>query len=149
MAEKQINRPQILSCDLHNDKRGTLTFANKFDMRAVKRFYMISHPSTKVVRAWQGHKVEQKWFFVIKGRFHLNLVEPDDWAQPSENLKPEVFDLDSQQPSILYVPGGFATGFKALEPESQIMVFSDCSVEESRKDDYRFDDGLWVDWHNC
>ncbi len=53
----------------HIDERGTLTFFNNFDMSPVKRFYVIDHPDTTIVRAWQGHKVEQKWFYVVCRQF--------------------------------------------------------------------------------
>jgi hypothetical protein len=33
-----------------------------------------------------------------------------------------------------------------LEPESRIMVFSSFTVEESSKDNFRFDKGMWYDW---
>ena len=61
--------PGIIQGGQHVDARGKLTFFNDFDMGAVKRFYVIEHPDTETVRAWQAHKTEQKWFHVIAGSF--------------------------------------------------------------------------------
>ena len=38
------------------------------------------------------------------------------------------------------------TGFKALEANSKMMVFSSFTVEESSNDNYRFDKDKWYDW---
>ena len=138
--------PEIIDGLEYEDERGRLIYFNDFDMKAVKRFYMIEHPDTSIVRAWQGHKIEQKWFYVIQGNFKIVLVQPDSWESPSENLKHEKFTLTSNDPQILHVPGNFANGFKALEANSKIMVFSSFTVEESSSDNYRFDKEKWYNW---
>ena len=108
---------------------------------------MIEHPDASVVRAWQGHKKEQKWFYVIAGSFKIVMVQPDDWAHPSSDLETKEFILESERDEVLHVPGGFANGFKALKPQSKMMVFSDLTVEESSHDNFRFDYHKWYDWH--
>jgi dTDP-4-dehydrorhamnose 3,5-epimerase len=128
------------------DARGKLIFFNDFDLTAVKRFYIIDHPDTEVVRAWQGHQREQKWFFVIEGTFKIVLVQPDNWENPSKELATEEFTLTSLEPQILYIPGNYANGFKALMPQSRIMVFSSFTVDESANDNFRFDKDLWYSW---
>jgi dTDP-4-dehydrorhamnose 3,5-epimerase len=107
---------------------------------------VIEHPDTSIVRAWQAHKKEQKWFYVIEGSFKIVLIKPDDWENPSLNLKPAEFILKAAANEVLYIPGNFANGLKALEPKSRIMVFSSFTVEESSKDNYRFDQKMWYDW---
>lgn len=130
----------------HEDARGKIIFFNDFDMSKVKRFYMIEHPGTEVVRAWQGHQKEEKWFYVVDGIFKMVLVQPDNWRNPSAELQTEEFVMESTQQQILHVPGGYANGFKALQPKSKIMVFSSFTVEESGKDNFRYDKNLWYDW---
>ena len=130
----------------HTDERGTLSFFNDFDMAPVKRFYVIEHPDTTIVRAWQAHKVEQKWFYVITGSFKINVVKPDNWEKPSEDLVVKEFILESGANQVLHIPGGCANGFKALEPHSKLIVFSDVSLADAGKDDFRFDESLWYDW---
>jgi len=60
----------------HKDHRGILSFVNDFDMTKVVRMYSIE-PNINVIRAWQGHKKETKWFYVIKGSFLVKIVKMD------------------------------------------------------------------------
>jgi dTDP-4-dehydrorhamnose 3,5-epimerase-like enzyme len=128
------------------DARGKLIFFNDFDMKNVRRFYVIEHPDSSIIRAWQGHKKEEKWLYVMKGSFKVVLVKPDDWDNPSLDLEPTEFILRAKANQVLYIPGNFANGLKALEPESRIMVFSSFTVEESSRDNYRFDKEQWYEW---
>ncbi len=139
-------KPTVIHGVEHEDARGKLTFFNDFDMKDVKRFYVIEHPDTEIVRAWQGHKIEQKWFYVLAGSFKVVIVQPDDWMDPSDSLQMQEFILQSEGNEILHVPGGFANGFKALMPQSKMMVFSDCTVAESSHDNFRFDANKWYNW---
>ncbi len=115
--------PALVQGGSHTDERGKLTFFNDVDLTAVKRFYIIEHPNTETVRAWQAHKTEQKWFHVIAGSFKMVIVQPDDWDNPSPNLATQEFILNVADNQVLHVPGNFATGFKALEPNSKMIVF--------------------------
>ena len=136
-------KPTVIHGGEHEDARGKLIFFNDFDMKTVKRFYVIEHPDTEIVRAWQGHKIEQKWFYVISGSFKIVIAQPDNWMDPSDGLQAQEFVLQSESNEILHVPGGFANGFKALNPQSKMMVFSDSTVEESSHDNFRFDTNKW------
>lgn len=137
---------EIVSGDSHSDHRGVLTFFNQFDLGQIKRFYTIKHDNLEVIRAWQGHKYEKKWFHVVNGSFKLVLVKPDDWSKPSPELPYEKFEMHDIDSKILYVPGGVASGFKATSPNSKMVVFSDFSLDQSIADDYRFDKNLWYKW---
>ncbi|WP_447636134.1 dTDP-4-dehydrorhamnose 3,5-epimerase family protein [Flavobacterium microcysteis] len=141
------NQPQIIQGNIHEDERGKLFYANEFDLSDVKRYYIIEHPDTKVIRAWQAHQEEQKWFQVISGSFLVAVVQPDNWEKPSEKLEVRKFVLNANENQILHIPGNFANGFKALEKNSRMIVFSDFSLEESSKDNFRFDSKLWFDWN--
>lgn len=138
--------PNLIQGGSYEDERGKLRFVNDFDLSQVKRYYIIDHPDARVVRAWQGHKKEQKWFQVLSGSFLISVVKPDNWENPSENIEPETFVLKVTENQVLHIPGGFANGFKALEANSKILVFSDFSIAESANDNFRFDPQLWLDW---
>jgi dTDP-4-dehydrorhamnose 3,5-epimerase-like enzyme len=138
--------PEIIQGGEHDDARGRLTFFNDFDMKAVRRFYVIEHPDTSIVRAWQAHKKEQKWFYVTAGSFKIVIVKPVEWASDSEESKLEEFILSVIDNKLLHIPGGFANGFQALEPHSKLMVFSDFAIADAGTDDYRFDKSLWYTW---
>jgi dTDP-4-dehydrorhamnose 3,5-epimerase-like enzyme len=83
---------------------------------------------------------------LLQGSFKLVLIVPDNWETPSTDLPFQEYILKWDENKILNVPPGFATGFQAMEPMSKMMIFSDLNVEESRKDDHRFDKSLWYSW---
>ncbi|MFC2148542.1 hypothetical protein ACFLR9_08250 [Bacteroidota bacterium] len=125
------------------DKRGTLNFFNAFDMTAVVRFYEITPNDTNTIRAWQGHKDEKKWFYCIAGAFGVNLIKLDNFDNPSNLLKSKNYILKENDPCVLEISGGFATGFKALEKNSKLLVFSNFNLEESKNDDFRYPIDKW------
>lgn len=139
-------QPQIIKGDSYTDQRGTLRFVNGFDLKDVRRFYTIQHPDTSIVRAWQGHEIETKWFFPLKGSFVVAWVEIDDFGKPSENLKAEYKILKAIEPLVVHVPAGYANGLKALEPDSELMVFSSLTLKEAKTDDKRYPAEWWFDW---
>ncbi len=152
-----INKPYIISGGIHSDERGQLTFLNDFDMSEIKRFYIISNSHSQItnnkslvtnnqIRAWQGHKIEQKYFYVNQGSFLIAAVKIDDWDNPSKDLIPSTFTLNAKKPQILYIPPGYANGVKPMDPDSMLTIYSNLNLSESIADDYRFDKGLWMDW---
>lgn len=144
---KNSSKPSLIKGNQHSDERGTVSFINDFDLSPVKRMYTIQHPSTTTVRAWQGHKIESKYFKCLKGRFLVAVVAIDDWVSPSENLKPERYILDANNTEVLHIPAGYANGFKALDTDSELLVFSNLDLESAKNDQYRFDENLWIDWN--
>ena len=65
---------ELITGGRHVDSRGILDHFNNLDLTEVVRFYKITPSSTADVRAWQGHKDEQKWFYCLKGSFIVNLI---------------------------------------------------------------------------
>jgi dTDP-4-dehydrorhamnose 3,5-epimerase-like enzyme len=112
------------------DDRGIIRFNNEFDMTAVKRMYLIE-PTPHLIRAWQGHQIENKWFNVVSGRFEVQVVSMTDLSVKKS------FILSEDQDEVIKIEAGFYNGFKALEPQSKLMVYSDKSLNESLNDDYR------------
>jgi dTDP-4-dehydrorhamnose 3,5-epimerase len=140
--------PELISGDIFNDHRGSLISYNTFNMQEVKRMYMICPVSNKVIRAWQAHKMEKKWFFCVSGAFHVKLIKVDDFENPSSSLSSTSYTLQSSAHQVLCIPGGFANGFQALESGSELIVFSNFSLEESKKDNYRFEQCFWNVWED-
>lgn len=137
---------KFLEGTVFSDYRGTLTHCNDFDLTDVTRFYYITHSDTSIVRAWHGHQRERKWFYVVRGSFTGAFVRVDDWENPSPDLVPEVFTLSASAPGVLCVPAGYANGFKAVEPNSVLLVFSDRRMPEALDDSWRYDPEMWLDW---
>jgi dTDP-4-dehydrorhamnose 3,5-epimerase-like enzyme len=132
-------QPGFIKGGVFKDERGIVSFINDFDMQEVRRLYHIEHPDTEILRAWQGHKAEQKWFYVTNGGFKIAVIKPDDWEKPTQIVSSNQYVLNEEMPGVLHVPGGYVTGFRAVEKDSSMIVFSDFTIEQSKNDDYRFD----------
>ena len=124
---------------LFADDRGFLRFINDFDFSDVKRFYQVENHSKNFIRAWHGHKKEGKYVYVARGSALIGAVNLD-----SEEVYKTT--LTSQSPAILFIPPGFANGFKTLEENTILMFFSTSTLEESKGDDIRFDHDKWNIW---
>jgi dTDP-4-dehydrorhamnose 3,5-epimerase len=141
-------KPIILKGGTFTDERGSMRFVNDFHFEDVKRFYFIKHPDTSVVRAWQGHQFEKKYFYPISGSFVVAWVKIDDFNNPCKDLNSEYHILSAANSEIISVPKGYANGLKALEPNSEIMIFSDMDLEQSVNEKIRFPSDWWLDWDN-
>lgn len=109
------------------DARGKVHFVNDFDLTPVKRMYRIVHPDVDVIRAWQVHRLESKWFQCVRGAF---------WVQIADLATGKVhsIELTAHKDEVLYIPKGQANGFKALQPDSELLVFSDLTLEKAKLD---------------
>ena len=130
----------------HHDPRGSLISYNDFDMRDVKRLYTIHPSSTEIVRAWQAHQYEEKWFVCLDGAFEVKVVKIDNFMEPSVDLPIYNFLLEAKRPQVLHIPGGYANGFKAISENSRLLVYSNFTVAESTSDDYRYPTDKWNLW---
>lgn len=118
------------------DHRGSICHVNDFDMTAVKRFYIIENRDTETIRGWRGHRIEQRWFYVLEGAFSLKTVKIDDWENASPHLLVEEQILQKADQQVVHVPVGYGTAFQALEPGSRLLVFADYGIEHATEDDY-------------
>lgn len=134
---------EIIKGGVFKDRRGAMQFVNDFLFDEIKRFYIITHPDQYVIRAWQGHKIEEKYFFVLNGVFTFAWVKIDCWENPSKELQVNRYSLRAESNEILKIPAGCANGFKANIPSSSVICFSNLDLEESKKDDYRFPLDYW------
>lgn len=141
------NNYKVIEGSKHIDIRGQIVFANEFDTSVFQRCYHITHDKISVIRAWQGHQLESKAFWVTKGSFLFQWIAIDNFEHPDRSLKVETIVLNFIAPQILILQGGFANGFQALETDSSVMVFSDMSLEDSKQDDYRWDNNYFINAH--
>ena len=130
--------PKIIKGNSFTDIRGTIYFNNSFDTREIKRMYIIQNSSVNVIRGWQGHKVEQRWFSALQGDFEINLIEVDNWETPSKYLQSIKYNLNSDKMNVLHVPPGFVSSIRSKEPASKLLVMSNYEIEEI-KDEYRYE----------
>lgn len=142
----EMLEPQIIKGGTFKDHRGEMRFVNDFKFDNVNRFYFIKHHDVHFVRAWQGHQFETKYFYPISGRFVVAWVKIDDFEFPSLDLAPNFYIIDSQKSEILFIPKGYANGLKAMETESEVMIFSDMELEQSVKEKTMYPADWWLDW---
>lgn len=130
--------PKIITGNSHTDTRGVLFYNNDFDASAIKRIYVIENNSTNFIRAWQGHKIDQRWFSAIKGSFKIHLIEIDHWDKPSKKLEKLTFTVNAEKLDVLHVPKGYVSSIQSLEEGSKLLVMADHLLGEV-KDEYRYD----------
>ncbi len=133
--------------DTHIDKRGSLRFVNEKFPGNYRRFYLITHTDTTVIRAWQGHLHEEKAFYTISGSFIIAVVNPARFEAPDDDERPDFFELTEVNNNFLRVPGGCYTGIKALTSNAILLVLSGFDLADSKADDYRQPAHKWVDWN--
>ena len=146
ISHTEPNKPFIINGDLSVDDRGELMFVNQFNMELVKRFYVVSNHKQGFIRAWHAHKIESKYVFIVNGTALISTVQIDNWDNPSNDLTVDKFVLTAKKPSILYIPSGYANGFKTLSTETKIIFFSTSTLKDSIDDDYRYDAYKWNPW---
>lgn len=129
--------PKIISGNRHQDDRGTICFNNDFSALGIKRVYTIQNVDCNFIRAWQGHRIEQRWFSVVSGSFKIKLIEIDSWENPSKDLKVLEFILSAEHLDVLHVPNGFLNSIQAIDDQSKLLVFADYDLGEV-KDEFRF-----------
>lgn len=135
-------KPKIIEGNSHTDLRGTLFFNNDFDASAIKRIYVIENKSHDFVRGWQGHKIEQRWFTVVKGSFKIRLIKIDNWDSPSKDLEIYTFIVNDTKQDVLHIPQGYISSIHSLEEDSRLFVMSDYLFGEIQ-DEYRFELGYF------
>lgn len=138
-----MESPEVIEGGIYTDNRGSLFHVNDFHLMDVKRFYIIENNLDHPIRAWQGHKLETKWFYAIKGSFLIGLVKPDNWDNPSKNLIVEKITLKDSESKILKIPPGYANGIRQLENNSKLIVFSNFDINQASTDNHKFDLNSW------
>ena len=128
------------------DNRGCLSFVNQFKFSNIKRFYVIENFKNNFVRAWHGHKNEDKFFYCINGAAQISCVEISNYKKPSKKKKIFSWVLTETKSEIIFVPRGYANGTMNLKPQTKILVFSSSTLQESAKDDYRYPANYWNPW---
>ena len=140
--------PKLIKVNVSPDDRGEITHCNNFNFlkKHLKRFYKIENHKLNFIRAWHAHKNEQKYILILSGSLKVSLVKIDNWKKPSKKLKIRNFFLNEKCPQILFIPGGYAHGTQNLKKNTSFMVFSNFSINESLKDDFRYPHDYWDLW---
>ncbi|MCH5247555.1 MAG: WxcM-like domain-containing protein [Muribaculaceae bacterium] len=141
-----MEKIHIIKGEIFEDFRGRINSINNFHFEGIKRCYLIHHPDSSIIRGWHGHQNERKWFYCVKGDFKIALVKIDDWNNPSNELKPHIYDINDKDSQLICVPSGYANCIKTNTDGSILLVLSDKTLEEAVEDSWRYDKSMWVDW---
>jgi dTDP-4-dehydrorhamnose 3,5-epimerase len=141
-----LTAPELVDGKKFIDDRGSLSFVNELHIEQFKRFYFIENHVTGFIRAWHGHMFEGKAFIPIQGTFLIGAVKLGENAKQNSGTTPVRHILDSNNPSALLIPPGYANGLKSLTVGAKLMVLSTSSLTESKNDDYRFPYDYWNIW---
>ena len=79
--------PILFESKSNSDHRGTVSFTNDLNLDKVVRTYKVSNKQARTVRAWHGHKIEEKWISVEDGEFLVCAVKVEDFENPSKIKK--------------------------------------------------------------
>jgi len=120
------------------DDRGHILFNNNIKLEGVKRFYIVGNHKANFIRAWHGHAHERKYITCISGAA-IVCYRPLDIS--SNEIKRVVL---SPNGTVLEIPPGNYNGWMSLTDDTQLLVLSCSTVEESMADDFRKD----VDFFN-
>ena len=137
--------PIFFESNSSSDERGTVSFTNDLNLQKAVRTYKVENSQLKTVRAWHGHKVEEKWVNVEQGEFLVCVVKVDDFTSPSKNSEIQTYKM-SPKDGFLYIPPNFANGAMNLTEDNAIRYYSSLTLEESLNDDFRFESDYWDPW---
>ena len=137
--------PIFFESNSSSDERGTVSFTNDLNLQKAIRTYKVENSQLKTVRAWHGHKVEEKWVNVEQGEFLVCVVKVDDFTSPSKDSEIQTYKM-SPKDGFLYIPPNFANGAMNLTEDNAIRYYSSSTPEESLNDDFRFESDYWDPW---
>jgi dTDP-4-dehydrorhamnose 3,5-epimerase len=144
---EQNDEPRLIEGGLAADDRGSLSFVNDFDFAGVKRFYLVNNYARGFVRAWHAHRQEAKYVLVTRGAAIVGAVKIDNWESPARDGQVHRYVLSAQKPAVLYIPAGYANGFKSLTDDTTLAFFSTSTIDQSRDDDVRYEARYWDIWN--
>ena len=138
--------PKIVIGNRIFDNRGSVRFNNNLVFKKVKRFYTVHNYEKNFIRAWHGHFKEEKFIGCIKGTFQISAVKIDKKKNPNKKNKVFSFIINQSNSNFVHIPKGFANGSMSLEDNSELLIFSTSTVQESLRDDFRYDYLHWNPW---
>lgn len=141
---KQIKKPSLIKGGLHTDNRGQISFVNDFKFDVIERFYIICNSAEHPIRAWQGHKIDNKFFYCVQGKVKVHFVKIDDWDFPSKKLEIESVILTSLESNVLHIPEGYANAIESLEEDSKLISFTTLPLTKVKDDAVRYPEDYWL-----
>ena len=141
-----ITELKLMEGGVSVDDRGLISFVNGFDFKGVKRFYLVQNHTAGFIRAWHAHKREGKYVSVLRGAAIVGAVSVPDVEHPHPKANVSRFILSASKPAVVAIPPGYANGAMTLTNDSIVVYFSTSTLQESARDDFRYDARFWDAW---
>ena len=138
-----VKQPRLIDGGIHIDHRGQISFVNGMVFDDIVRFYIISNSEEQPLRAWQGHKIDNKYFYCVQGSIRVHFVKVNDWGSPSKDLPVGSILLSGNESKVLHIPEGYANAIESLEVGSKLISFSTLPLDQTSEDDVRFPLDMW------
>ena len=133
--------PRIISGEVFKDTRGTVFHNNSFDLKSIRRSYIIDNINVSFLRGWKGHLIESRWFICVRGSILIYVISIENLTNLQEIY--QVYKFDDSKMNVLYIPPGYATLIKQSSPNSRVMAFSDWLIGESNDEDLRWPNNVF------
>ena len=140
---ENIKQPRLIKGKVHSDERGQISFVNDFKFDFIERFYIICNSDAQPLRAWQGHKIDNKFFYCIQGKVRVHFVKINNWESPSKDLNVQSVALNAAESNILHIPEGYANAIESLEKNSKLISFSTLPLTNVSEDEVRYPSDYW------
>ncbi len=132
------------------DERGRLAEILRSDDDIFKNFgqayFTTAYPG--VVKAWHFHKLQEDYFFCIKGMVKLVLYDARK-ESPTFKMLNEFF-IGEHNPALIVIPSHVYHGFKVISVEEAIMInVPTKAYNRDNPDEFRLDahtDQIPYDW---
>ncbi|MBI2045168.1 dTDP-4-dehydrorhamnose 3,5-epimerase family protein [Candidatus Pacearchaeota archaeon] len=138
-----MKKPEVIDVKTHADDRGYFipitNLLNEELRKRIKRIYVVGNFGRGVVRGFHYHKKEIKIFFIARGAAKFIAINKDN---PEEKY---IFVTSDKNSQLVIIPPGYANGWMSLEEGTILIGISNATLEESLKDDIRFDPYKWGD----
>ena len=129
--------PTLIKGQMYSDERGKVYHINEFDLSQIKRMYIIENMNIIDHRGWKGHSIENRWFYCQIGEIEIHVVSIECFE--TKKPKIDIFNLNSDNLDVLFVPNGFATIIKQNVINSRVVAMSDYFIGESDDENLRWD----------
>ena len=82
----------------------------------------------------------------LKEHFKFQLLKSTKLTKPNKKNKIFNFFLNQSDSNFIHIPKGYANGSMSLEENSELLIFSTSSIQESLNDDIRYEANYWNPW---
>lgn len=103
----------------------------------------ISTESREELRNWHGHPEEEKIILCLSGLVRVLMVKPDNWHNPSLNLKVMEQVLKAGHSDKLLIPAGYVTAIQPISNDGLALEFSTVTKEEFQTNGKVFPKEWW------